>query len=212
VCVCVCVRVRVHVRVCVSVCVCVCVCVCLRAHTRDMVFMAAFAAKADTALLSSPPTFSSSSFPTTGLAGNWQACGTLLALAMHNDNQLLIAAAGGISCILDAMDNHRDSPSLQSLAVRALCRIGWWRTGLQARIKAEGGALRVKRAMEHADVQQGTLNWGPLLLSRLDRATGEDLLESEMQQMVAELDAKYSATELHFSTLSHTCPPSKLKS
>lgn len=159
------------------------------------------AANADTALLSSPPTFSSLSFPTTGLAGIRQACGTLLALAMHNDNQLLIAAAGGISCILDAMDNHQESPSLQSLAVRALCRIGWWRTGLQSRIKAEGGALRVKRAMEHTDVQQGTLNWGPLLLSRLDRATGEELLESEMQQMVDELDAKYSATELHFSTL-----------
>ena len=72
---------------------------------------------------------------------------------------------------------------------------------LQDALKAEGGALRVKRAMEHTDVQQGTLNWGPLLLSRLDRATGEELLESEMQQMVDELDAKYSATELHFSTL-----------
>lgn len=120
-----------------------------------------------------------------------QACGTLLTLAMHNDNQQLIAAAGGISCILDAMDNHVDHAALQNLACRALCRIGWWRTGLQSRIKAEGGVLRVKRAMEHPDAQQGTLTWGPLLLTRLDRSHREELLDSELQEMVAELDAKY---------------------
>lgn len=123
-----------------------------------------------------------------------QACATLLTLAFDNDNQQLIAAAGGISCILDAMDTHQTHTGVQQFACRALCRIGWWRTSLQSQIKAEGGVSRIQRATADPNGAEGTKTWGLLLLTRLERSHKENLLDSELEHLVQELEGKHYAS------------------
>ena len=55
---------------------------------------------------------------------------------------------------------------------------------MQARIKAEGAVFRVQRAMEDPNAAEGTITWGGLLLSRLDRSHKEDFLDCELEELV----------------------------
>lgn len=71
---------------------------------------------------------------------------------------------------------------------------------MQARIKAEGAIFRVQRAMEDPNAAEGTITWGGLLLSRLDRSHKEDFLDCELEELVR---ARFLALPFPLSLLFH---------
>ena len=97
-----------------------------------------------------------------------QACWALKNLAANADNQVKVAAEGGIRAILGAMQGHPASAQVQEAACLTL-----WNLALnddnKVKVKSAGAEDAVKRAMALKDVTAMTKEWGAKLLDRLKK-------------------------------------------
>ncbi|KAJ1463788.1 expressed protein [Baffinella frigidus] len=76
-----------------------------------------------------------------------QGCGALLNLAVNAENQVAIAAQGGIAAVLRAMGAHASSAGVQEYGCRALCNIAWSDAGLRSQVRDAGAVPLVRKAL-----------------------------------------------------------------
>jgi hypothetical protein len=76
---------------------------------------------------------------------------------------------------------------------------------LQIRAQAEGAVFRIKRAMQQPDVAEGTMSWGRLLLTRLERSCRREMLDSELEQLVSH-ETMFSFTPSWLLPLAYPLP------
>jgi dihydroorotate dehydrogenase len=95
-----------------------------------------------------------------------KACGALKKLAVNDDNEVKIAAAGGIETLATAMETHQGSALLQQHACLALHSLAI-NARLRERIKAAGGVELAKRAVSASDATERTKKYGEALIEKL---------------------------------------------
>jgi hypothetical protein len=77
-----------------------------------------------------------------------QACAAMKNLAVNPDNQVAVAAAGGIVAVVAAMQAHKRSAGVQEMACRALRNLAANNDNNEDAISAAGGIEALTTAME----------------------------------------------------------------
>jgi hypothetical protein len=96
-----------------------------------------------------------------------RGCGALRNLAGNSENEVKVAAEGGIAVVIDAMRRHKDNGALQERGCGALLNIGWSSLECRILIKSAGGTEAVTRAMNAAGATAECRSCGQQLIDRL---------------------------------------------
>ena len=96
-----------------------------------------------------------------------QGCWALRNLGRDAENQVKIAAAGGIQVVVGAMTQHPGAAGVQQYGCWALCNLAVNNDDIRAQVVSGGGREAAERAMKQHPGAAGVQEWGKKLCDKL---------------------------------------------